>query len=55
MPRHFPWRNRTTLKALRVMWPSRIAVQMSAGRSPRVAWSTLQRPSGTTICDAIEM
>ena len=49
MPRHFPWRNRPTLSAHRVMWPNRMAVQMSAGRRPRVAWNTVQRPSGTTI------
>src|SRR2546429_7159449 len=30
-----------------VMWPSRIAVQMSVACRPRVAWSTLQSPSGT--------
>src|SRR5438876_4891487 len=37
------------------MCPCRIAVQMSAGRSPRVAWNRTQSPSGTTICDTIEM
>src|SRR5204863_437666 len=37
------------------MCPSRMAVQMSAGRSPRVAWNRTQSPSGTTICDTIEM
>jgi len=55
MLRHFPWRNRKTLSAQRVMWPSKIAAQMSAGRSPRVAWNSVHRPSGTTIWDAIEM
>ena len=43
--RHFPWRNRSTLSALRVMWPSRIAVQMSVACRPRAAWSTLHSPS----------
>src|SRR5438034_6439589 len=37
------------------MCPSRMAVQMSAGRRPRVAWNRAQSPSGTTICDTIEM
>src|SRR5213076_3155908 len=41
--------------AQRVMCPSRMAVQMSAGRRPRVAWNRAQSPSGTTICDTIEM
>src|SRR2546422_4947553 len=37
------------------MCPNKMAVQMSAGRSPRVAWNRAQSPSGTTICDTIEM
>ena len=37
------------------MWPSRIAVQISVGCSSRDAWITAQRPSGTTICETIEM
>src|SRR2546429_4492415 len=37
------------------MCPSRMAVQMSAGRRPRVAWNRAQSPSGTTISDTIEM
>src|SRR5437899_6057873 len=55
MLRHFPWRNRRTLSAQRVIWPSKIAVQMSAGCNSRVAWINAHRLSGTTIWDTIEM
>ncbi len=37
------------------MWPSTIAVQMCQASRPTVAFRTAQMPSGTTICDTIEM
>src|SRR2546422_2945725 len=37
------------------MCPNKMAVQMSAGRRPRVAWNSAHSPSGTTIWDTIEM
>ena len=55
MLRHLPWRNRATDSVARVRWPSTIASQMSVGCRPRVAWRSEQSPSGTTICETIEM
>src|SRR2546428_13764122 len=55
MLRHRPWRNRATLNAQRVMGPNKIAIQMSAGRRPRVAWNRAQTPRGPTTWDTIEM
>ena len=55
MWRHFPWLNRSTLSTQRVAWPMRMAIQMSIGSSVAVRWMTKQMPSGTTICDTIEI
>ena len=53
--RHLPCRNRATLSELRVKWPSTMASQMSAGCRPRVCWKAKHSPSGTMICEMIEM
>jgi hypothetical protein len=52
---HFPCLNRQTVNALRVTCPQRIAIQMSDGCSGRSVWITEHIPSGTTICETIEM
>ena len=44
-----------TERAARVACPSKIAVQMPALVSWSVAWSTVQMPIGTAICETIEM
>src|SRR2546430_12033393 len=41
--------------ALPILCPNKMAVQMSAGRRPRVPWNSAHSPSGTTIWDTIEM
>src|SRR5688500_17083187 len=55
MPRHFPCRKRITLRAPRIAWPARIATQMSIGSSVPVSLITKQIPSGTMICEMMEM
>jgi len=46
MCHHFPCRNRTTLNAARVRWPSTIASQMSLGSNPHSAWRKVHKPIG---------
>src|SRR6266550_2669416 len=53
--RHLPCWNRNTLSTQRVTWPARIASQMSIGSSVPVWRITKQMPSGTRICEIIEM
>ena len=53
--RHFCCLNRATLRTQRVKWPTRMAVQMSAGVNVRVASITVHIPSGMTICEMTEM
>src|SRR4026209_1965864 len=55
MSLHLPCLNLKTLSAHRVAWPMRIAVQISTGCNPRIAWMVVQMPNGMTICETIEM
>src|SRR3954451_15675060 len=55
MLRHLPWLKRQTLKPQRVMWPTRIAIQISIGSRWLKRWTAKQMPSGTITCDTIEM
>ena len=55
IPRQLPWLKRSTLSTQRVMWPTRMAIQMSIGSSVAVCCTTKQIPSGTTTCETMEM
>ncbi len=55
MFRHFCCLKRTTLSVHRVAWPMTIASQMSLASRPLVTLKMVQRPSGMTTCEMIEM
>ena len=53
--RHFCCLKRATLSTHRVKWPSTIAIQISPDVSGRHISIIVQSPSGTAICEMIEM
>ncbi len=55
MLRHFPCMKRQTESAHRVMWPARIARQMSDGSSVEVRCTIQQMLSGIANCEMREM